>query len=157
MSESGVADNEDLLLSTTGKLRLRSLLLYRSRFDRPVEIPDGFEGRLEQQYRHGVQARLGSEIAEGVETKLMLATVTLGTRLVGEAGDGEPPVHVVIEADFQVEYELQDGLAEDALKAFVNFNVVHNVWPFWRQHVFDIVQRGGLPPLEIPLFAGAKL
>jgi preprotein translocase subunit SecB len=46
-------------------------------------------------------------------------------------------------------------LDEKALATFANLNGVHNVWPFWRQHVYDIVQRARLPQLDIPLFAGS--
>jgi preprotein translocase subunit SecB len=65
-------------------------------------------------------------------------------------------VYVQIEADFMVTYRLQAEIEDPALSAFSNFNAVHNVWPFWRQHVFDIVQRGELPNIEVPLFAGTK-
>ncbi|MEO8460730.1 MAG: hypothetical protein ABI451_09395, partial [Dokdonella sp.] len=68
----------------------------------------------------------------------------------------EPAIYFLIEAAFLVEYDVTGALEEDAIAAFANFNAVHNVWPFWRQHVFDIVQRARLPQLEIPLFSGTK-
>jgi hypothetical protein len=42
------------------------------------------------------------------------------------------------------------------IKIFAELNSVHNVWPFWRQHVFDIVSRARLPHLNVPLFSGVK-
>lgn len=91
----------------------------------------------------------------------MQCSVHLGTRLVAtddEEADSDAPVYVEIQAEYRVTYEITvKDLGEDAMKAFAEFNVIHNVWPFWRQHVFDLVQRGGLPKLDVPLFAGIKL
>jgi len=63
-------------------------------------------------------------------------------------------VYFGVEATYLVIYELVSPLSEEALKAFADFNVVHNVWPFWRQHVFDLIGQARLPELQIPLFAG---
>ncbi|TAN04141.1 MAG: hypothetical protein EPN40_00265 [Rhodanobacteraceae bacterium] len=80
--------------------------------------------------------------------------VRLGTRVVKDVADENPPVYFVIEATFLVEYEMVAPLGEDALKTFADFNAIHNVWPFWRQHVYDVVQRARLPHVDVPLFAG---
>ena len=73
------------------------------------------------------------------------------------AGDGaEPPIFLGIEAQHLVEYQITNpAVSEEALIAFAQFNAVHNVWPFWRQHIFDLRQRAGLPRIEVPLFSGA--
>jgi hypothetical protein len=69
----------------------------------------------------------------------------------------DPPVYFEIEADFLIEYDVRGEPSNEAIKLFAEFadlNSVHNVWPFWRQHVFDIVSRARLPHLNVPLFSG---
>ena len=75
-----------------------------------------------------------------------------GLRLIRPAGkdgvgeDAEPPIFLEIEAQYLVGYQITNPAAsEEALIAFAQFNAVHNVWPFWCQHIFDLRQRGGLP------------
>jgi preprotein translocase subunit SecB len=89
--------------------------------------------------------------------RLLQVRVSLGTRVVQQVEEGEPRALFVIEADYLVEYEMTDDVPDDALKAFAEFNAIHNVWPFWRQHVFGVVDRGRLPRLEVPLFEGVVL
>ena len=79
--------------------------------------------------------------------------VALGIRIAGLHAKNRP-IYFEIEADFLVEYEVRAKLSEAAIKAFADANSVHNVWPFWRQHVFDIVSRARLPHLQVPLFNG---
>ena len=69
----------------------------------------------------------------------------------------EKRVYTQIEADFIAFYLVESTLTDAHFQAFSEFNSLHNVWPFWRQHVFDIVQRGRLPTIDIPLMAGKKL
>ncbi|MBB1062084.1 hypothetical protein H4F98_16035 [Lysobacter spongiae] len=85
--------------------------------------------------------------------------VSLGTRLVppSQDNDSEVDAFFVIEADFLVNYEMKADIDQECIKAFADNNAVHNVWPFWRQHVFDMVSRARLPQLEIPLYSGFKM
>jgi preprotein translocase subunit SecB len=88
--------------------------------------------------------------------KSVQVLVSLGTRVVeagAEHGD-EAALLFMIEADYLVEYRIKSELSGDAAKAFAHFNGVHNVWPFWRQHVFTMVEQGRLPHIDIPLFTG---
>jgi hypothetical protein len=48
-------------------------------------------------------------------------------------------------------------LSQGAIKIFADLNSIHNVWPFWRQHVFDVVGRARLPHITVPLFSGKRL
>lgn len=152
----------ELIKQATEALRLKEIILFQSHLDRPTPFPDQPDQSAEQQARVSVRLeRLDPEQAEDDSPPLMQCLVHLGTRLVAP-GNGEtesdPPVYVEIQAEFRVTYEISvQDLSEDAMKVFAQFNVIHNVWPFWRQHVFDVVQRGGLPKLEVPLFAGIKL
>ncbi|MBL0039624.1 MAG: hypothetical protein IPP28_00945 [Xanthomonadales bacterium] len=71
-----------------------------------------------------------------------------------EPGREDPNAIFIIEADFLVNYEIKSEIDEECIKAFADNNAAHNVWPFWRQHVFDTISRARLPHLDIPLFLG---
>ena len=58
----------------------------------------------------------------------------------------------IIRGEYRVDYLEAKELTESELDAFTEFNSVHNVWPFWRQHVYEIVSRASLPRITIPLF-----
>lgn len=52
-------------------------------------------------------------------------------------------------------YELTFGeLREGTMQTFSYFNVVHDVWPRFRQHVFNLVLRGGLPKYGRAIISG---
>lgn len=132
--------------------RLRNIWLQGAHFARPNDPPDQPELKLVQQSKRSVGfAR--KEIREGAEAKqLLFVLVEFGTRVKAQP-DADPTIYFEIEADFVAEYELTHGVADELVQQFADLNAVHNVWPFWRQHVFDIVQRGNLPQVEIPLFS----
>lgn len=152
----------ELIKQATEALRLQDILLHQSSLTRPTPFPDQFEASAEQQARVSVRLeRLDPDSASSEEPSLMQCSVHLGTRLVAtddEETDADAPIYVEIQAEYRVTYEITvEDLGEAAMTAFAEFNVIHNVWPFWRQHVFDLIQRGGLPKLGVPLFAGIKL
>lgn len=57
-----------------------------------------------------------------------------------------------IEACFIAKYHQSKNVSEEAVSEFVQFNVVHNVWPFWREHAFRTAVQAKLPTPIIPLF-----
>lgn len=147
-------EEKESLKAAAPKLKILDVILVRSQFTTPTETaPESAQAW--QQHKRGVQYVIAD--AEDGEQELQVR-VQLGTRvLMSEDAEGQDgAVQFEIEADFVVRYQMSGPLEESALDVFSNFNSVHNVWPFWRQHVFDIVQRGRLPHLEVPLFAGAK-
>ncbi len=147
--------NHELIQQATQSLRLRDITLYASRFERP-QPTELLSAEALQQYKRETAYGVGG-LSNGEEKQHSLqVTVSLGTRVVWPQKDAEPTVLFLIEADFVVEYEMTGTIDDKAIKEFADFNSVHNVWPFWRQHVFDIVQRGHLPKLDIPLFSGMK-
>lgn len=149
--------SDDLLGQAIASLRLRDIVLYASRFARPVSPSESLVEGTTQSKRQ-VQFGRGTAEEEGTTKQLLQVLVELGIRIVGHEKAGqEPPVFVEIEADFLAEYELVSDVSDEAIKLFADLNSVHNVWPFWRQHVFDVAQRGRLPPIVIPLFAGSML
>lgn len=152
----------DLIRQATEALTLKEIILYQSHFVRPVTIPEKTDIDAVQQGKSSVQVERLDPLEENEDTPpLLRCYVHLGTRLIAKNEhdeDEELDIYIEIEGVFRVTFEVSNGnISEDALKAFAEFNVIHNVWPFWRQHVFDLVQRGGLPQLEIPLFAGIQL
>jgi preprotein translocase subunit SecB len=147
------ADRE-LNSQAAAALRIRDVMLNRCSFNRPTPPPDNTETTQVQQFiKQTVQYVIGdAQESDGRNIKLLQVTVGLGIRITGMEPEGTP-VYFEIEADFLVEYEMVAEVSEAAIKTFADHNSVHNVWPFWRQHVFDIVSRGRLPHLDIPLYS----
>lgn len=146
-----------LIEQAISALKLRDIMLHGCSFRRPTPPPadsDSIDAR--QQSKRQVKFVIGTAPAgdAGQSLTLLQVYVELGMRVSGTETEARP-VYFEIEADFLVEYEIKSELSPDAMKAFADINSVHNVWPFWRQHVFDVVSRGRLPHLEIPLFSGA--
>lgn len=146
----------ELIQSAAQVLRVTDIVLYSSRLDRPSPMPTDDDFEVVQQHRRNTRYGLVNSFSDETSYESdLVVLVELGARLVGSESDEseDPPVYVEIEAEFLVEYAMSASLDDSAIKAFARHNSVHNVWPFWRQHVFDIVQRGRLPSVEIPLFS----
>lgn len=115
-------------------------------------------GSAIQQSSLGVKAEVGEGEVEGRSIRFLQVTVSLGIRLVAPTERvPDRPVLFYIEAKFAANYEILEEVDAELVTAFSKFNSVHNVWPFWRQHVYDIAQRGYLPSLDVPLFSGKDL
>ena len=102
---------------------------------------------LVQQSRHWVD----SALVDVDGKKCVQAVVDLGVRLV----DAKNVLRCEVAARFLLSYQCKQGLSKEQLEALSD-NFVHNAWPFWRQHVFDLVQRSRLPRIEVPLFGGLR-
>lgn len=139
-----------LIGEATSALKLRDIVLFESHLFRSGAPPDVGDLLALQQHKRGVRFAAG----DGAEERELHVLVSLGERVVENTESEEPKVYFGIEADYLVIYDLVADASEEALKAFSDFNSVHNVWPFWRQHVFDLVAQARLPQLEIPLFSG---
>lgn len=138
------------------QLSLLTIELCRAEFERPASIPPGAK-QIAQQHKRGTAFAVAEALdAEGHAFQVFQVRVHCGTRGLNDATLDEPIVFFEIEADFVATYRLDKMPDEEALKAFAEFNAVHHIWPFWRQHVFDIVHRSNLPNLEIPLLAGPQ-
>jgi hypothetical protein len=131
---------------------LHDITLFESRFERG-DLSKA-EGTI--QTKRSVRYTKNIEMVDGEETPSLQVLVTLGSRVVeqGSEPDDDAAMLFMIEADYLVKYRITGDISDEAAKAFAHFNVVHNVWPFWRQHVFYVVQQGRLPHIEIPLFTG---
>lgn len=150
------ATAESLIHKTVNSLRLSDIILYEARFGRAEQPSSGNMTQGFQQHKRGVKYTV-VEPDGGESARQLHILVMLGTRVTaGTEDEPDPPILFFIEADFVVIYDIVGELEDDGMKAFAELNAVHNAWPFWRQHVFDIVQRARLPQLDIPLFSGGK-
>jgi len=147
-------ETKRLIREATASLQLRDIVLFGSRLFRSEAPPDVDDMIALQQHKRGVQFAVGDDDDGGSRGRDFHVMVSLGERVVESAESEEPKVYFGIEAEYLVIYDLAAEVSEEALKVFSELNSVHNVWPFWRQHVFDLVAQARLPQLRIPLFSG---
>jgi hypothetical protein len=55
-----------------------------------------------------------------------------------------------IKADFNAVYGFSGELTEDEVQYFSKYNVMYNVWPYWREFVQNTCYRMNVPALKIP-------
>jgi hypothetical protein len=146
-----------LIREATDALRLRDIVLFESRLMRENSPPDVEALDALQQHKRGVKFAVGEPGGDQDATRELHVIVSLGERVVDNVAAEDPKIYFAIEADYLVIYDMVGNVSEEALKAFSELNSVHNVWPFWRQHVFDLVAQARLPALQVPLFSGAEL
>lgn len=150
--------------SPTDNLQIRDIALYASKFEQILDYsPSEHDGLTETQARQRVKGQLFEVQDAQTEKKIsdeFRALVECGIRVVlkeSKEADAGPDAAVLflLEATFAVSYEVVGVLPQgDALDRFLNFNSVHNIWPFWRQHVYDTLKKASLPIVTIPFFAG---
>ena len=158
--------NKNLLNSAASKLNLLDITLAGSGFFEDQNL-DRFslpsQETTEQQ--SGFQVNVAEVTYKGEDNSdisIFRVLVDLGARLVKKADNQDkeekasnPHVFYEVKAGFRVDFLLVgEALTEDEKKEFSEFNAVHNVWPFWRQHVFSTLNMAKLPPLEVPLMQG---
>lgn len=154
-----MTERENALIAEAAQaLRIRDVMLNECRFRRPAAPPSDTAVEVRQLTKRTVEYSLGDVPTErGEPVKLLQVVVALGIRMAAAEGElDKAPIYFEMEADFLVEYEVTKDLRDSAIKAFAEHNSVHNVWPFWRQHVFDTVSRARLPHIEVPLYSGSE-
>lgn len=149
--------DKKVIQSAAAKLDLLDIYLWDSVFKRGGSVDArGYPQTPEQQSRLSVETQ-ELTLKEGKHTlDLLRILVTLGIRGVPEDKDEptERDVFFTIEATFAAEYLIADSLSEEETGEFSKHNAVHNVWPFWRHHVFSIVNSANLPRINVPLLRG---
>lgn len=90
------------------------------------------------------------------ELQMLRVFVELGARAV--RGHPEDPIKddqdsflYGVEAVYRAEYLIKKPLTDEEVREFSEHNAVHNVWPFWRMHVFNVLKLANLPILNVPL------
>ena len=140
----------------TEHFALNDIALWTTSLRRDGEYQSAIhDGKTVVQTMSSTSAEVVTVVFEGVEgsMEVLRAYVNLGVRSVYRDGKQEV-VLFTLEATFMVEYAIAKTPAENDLTRFVELNCIHNVWPFWRQHVYDTLKRASLPVPVIPLFSG---
>lgn len=138
-----------LIAEATSALQLEDIALLQCRFDRGNHRPE-IQEATQQDLLHIQHAMVPADQSPDKKSRLRVV-ITLGVQVVDESAADDKSLLFRIEADFIANYVVVDELSDEAAEAFARHNALHNVWPFWRQHVFDVVQRGRLPKLNVPL------
>lgn len=137
-------------------LKIQDIYLWDSKLERHLEYQPAIHGeKMHVQSRRAFEPELVDATAQDGQTiELFRVKVTLGIRAI-YAGEDDEPLHS-LEATFAVEYEILSALPHDKMSEFIEFNSAHNVWPFWREHVFSTLRSASLPVLNVPFFPGEK-
>ena len=137
------------------KLELRDIVLHTSSLERDDSIdPLLYPTAIRQKSEVKVSVDRVSFVDDEDDTiRILRAYVQLVVFGFDEdEGGGETQALFTIRAEYQVDYLEAKELTESELDAFTQFNSVHNVWPFWRQHVYETVSKASLPRITIPFF-----
>lgn len=138
-------------------LQINDIYLWSTSLERENEYQENLHrGRTTIQSRQDIQVEmLEAEGENHVDADLLRVMVTLGIRVVFVEQEGSEPAPLhTIEATFAVEYIVLKEFSEKQFKNFCDFNCVHNVWPFWRQHVYDTLKKASLPVVAVPFYPG---
>lgn len=152
---------KDLMADAISKLNLKDIYLNESKLVRDRNFT--FESSQDGIYQQELLTVEAEELVPDDETfpNLLRCFVTVGARFVRDLADSsdetthnEDSVEELakIEASFCVLYEKNDDIADECIKEFMKYNVVHNVWSFWRQHAFSAAREAKLPLPEVPLY-----
>jgi preprotein translocase subunit SecB len=143
---------DTLLQQAISSLSILDVRLHGARFRQPVSM-DTLESPadLQPQSKASILATNLDLDENGSKHRAMQVIIGLGVRVVNSKKP--TTIYFEIEADFIVLYHIKGEVTEAALKAFAETNSTHNVWPFWRQHVYDTLQRARLPQVEVPLYS----
>lgn len=143
--------DKKLISEAIDALELLDVYLYSSSVARFQDITsDSFPENMIQQNKLSISAEfLEPEDAKDGE-KIINAKVTLGYRYIID-GD-EEQVLSELEACFVAKYLQNKHICEEAIEEFMKYNVIHNVWPFWREHAFRLSTEANLPKPIISLF-----
>jgi hypothetical protein len=161
---------DDLILSASDKLDLLEIALHSFSLVRNENYdPEIYPDNMEQQSKLSVQGEVFSYVLDSgdsdsvdQEQEIFRAFVNLGVRGIDSdesltTADDESIVCFTLEAVFRIDYLMHAELSDEEANAFLEFNSVHNAWPFWRQFVFQAVNSAKLPNLNIPLMKGKQV
>lgn len=151
-----------LIKSATDKLHISDVVLHESSLFRnnnvdPIAV---LAMDIRQQNKLEFRAEDVEYDGENKSHKLFRVYVDFGVRAIyvdeqenppGDIEDEDEDVIFTIEATYRVDYFLKGDLSNEEAEEFSKYNAVHNAWPFWRMHVFNIIKLALLPQLNIPL------
>jgi preprotein translocase subunit SecB len=160
--------NPDVIKSASKKLKLRDIVLHDFSLNRNNDIdPISYPTKFIQQSNIGGRSDLVIYESEGFKDKkdkifrnfVTFSIKAIDENLSGESSknDSQEIVIFELEATYRLDYLVVEELNESEINEFAQFNCTHNAWPFWRQFVFQTVNEGHLPRLDIPLMQGFKM
>lgn len=145
--------DKELIREAIKSLELIDIHLYSTSIIRFEEInSDNYPEEMEQQNKISIKAEFLEKADESDTSKLIHAKVEFGLRFITKDDENKIKNLVEIEACFIAKYHQLQEVSEEAISQFIQFNVVHNVWPFWREHAFRSAAQAKLPTPIIPLF-----
>lgn len=145
-------------MDATQHFSMRSIKLWKSQFTRDESLDFvrlSTDDHTVQSFR-GVRAHVYQRENGSEKEQVLRCLVSLGVRLVSPVeSDQSEKVLYSVEATFAADFDIKDAsFSQEFFEDFAQFNSIHSVWPFWREHVFSTLRQASLPLLEIPLFAG---
>ncbi len=148
--------HKELINIAAESLQLEDIYLHSSILERSSDLQTNrnMPEDLEQQDMMEINAELlECKNSSDEKINILRALVKFGARFVTGDKDNQT-IYATLEATFAAEYTVLDNLPEDTLEEFLNFNAVHDVWPFWREHTYHVANAANLPRPNIPLVAG---
>jgi len=152
--------DEELLQAATSKLEFRDIVLHTCKLDRSPDLdPLLYPALVRQRAEHEVVTdRLYFADADDEEVEILRNYIRFLISAFEKPAEDEPSDSVddtllfSIEAEYRVDYLVIGDLSDEEVEVFSKYNVVHNAWPFWRQHVYQTVRNAKLPHINIPFF-----
>ena len=137
------------------KLELRDIVLHTSSLERMGETdPLLYPTRIRRESEVKISVDKVSFVDDEDGTIRILRAYVQLVVLGFDEDEKNAEAHPLfaIRGEYRVDYLEAKELTDNELDAFTEFNSVHNVWPFWRQHVHETISRASLPRITIPLF-----
>jgi len=148
--------DKELIGEAINSLELIDIHLYSASISRFEEISsDNYPEEMGQQNKISIKAEFLEKEGDSDGSALIHAKVKFGLRFIEENEESEIKMLAEIEACFIAKYQQLQKVSEEAINEFMQFNVVYNVWPFWREHAFRSAAQAKLPIPMIPLFKPA--
>lgn len=148
--------DKELISQAIKSLELIDIYLYSTSITRFEEInSDSYPEEMAQQNKVSIKAEFLETADKLDDSRLIHAKVKFGLRFIEEDEESEIKTLAEIEACFIAKYHQLAEVSDDAIGEFMQFNVIHNVWPFWREHAFRSAAQAKLPTPMISLFKPA--
>ena len=145
--------DKELISQAIKSLELIDIHLYSTSITRFEEITfDSYPDEMGQQNKISIKAEFLEKADDSDDMRLIHAKVEFGLRFIEENEKDEVKTLAEIQACFIAKYHQLAEVSEEAISEFMHFNVVHNVWPFWREHAFRSAAQAKLPTPMISLY-----
>lgn len=149
--------NEQALQDAIQSMELLDIYLNEGQLQRSHDFDLHFPAEaMRQQSKLSVSGDILSKEADdaGAHQLYLRAFVSFGLRFVPKANNDSNDQSPLAEltATFAVLYQMSQELPDDVIQQFIQHNVVHNAWPFWREHAIRVFSEAKLPRPQIGLF-----